>query len=69
MPDWMRKISKMAKALGKATCSPANSRPSVNRVRIRLFWRVLEIEGEGLISVVGGLVIGLMLVGWFIFFR
>jgi hypothetical protein len=45
---------------------PQRPVPPVNRVHIRFLWRLLEIEGEGLLSVIGGLVILLLLVGWFI---
>jgi len=38
--------------------------PPINRVRIRFLWRLLEIEGEGIASVVGGLVVALLFVGW-----
>jgi hypothetical protein len=40
--------------------------PPIHRVRIRFLWRLLEIEGEGIASVVGGLVVALLFVGWLI---
>lgn len=40
---------------------------SAHRLRICFTWRFLEIEGEGLLAVVGGLVIALLVVGWVIF--
>ena len=38
--------------------------PPIHRVRIRFLWSLLEIEGEGIASVVGGLVVALLFVGW-----
>lgn len=42
--------------------------PPINRVRIRFLWRLLEIEGEGILPVVGSLTALLLLVTWFILY-
>jgi hypothetical protein len=48
-------MARSAPKPGPAVVAPAH------RVRIRFLWPLLEIEGEGLLSVVGGLVIVLLL--------
>jgi len=52
--------------MAKLTPRPEQA-PPVHRVRICFLWRLLEFEGEGLLSVIGGLVIVLLLVCWVIF--
>jgi hypothetical protein len=42
------------------------SQASVPVLRIRLLWKLLEIEGHGFLPVVGALVISLLVVGWMI---
>ena len=52
--------------MSKSVSQPSPARVRVNRVRIRLLWKFLEVEGEGILSVIGGLVICLLVVGWLI---
>jgi hypothetical protein len=42
------------------------SPPSVPILRIRLLWKLLEVEGQGFLPVVGAIVICLIVVGWWI---
>jgi hypothetical protein len=38
---------------------------AVNKLRVRIPW-LLEVEGEGVIPVVGALILCLVLVGWIV---
>lgn len=52
--------------MAKSVPKPTPAHMPVNRVRIRLLWKLLEVEGEGILSVIGGLAICLLVVGWLI---
>jgi hypothetical protein len=52
--------------MAKSARRPTPAHMPVNRVRIRLLWKLLEIDGEGVLSVIGALVICLLMVGWLI---
>ena len=39
---------------------PKNTPPRAGRLKICLFWKVLEVEGEGAWPVAGALVLGLL---------